>query len=553
MNCRFIFVVGGVISGLGKGITCASLALLLEEAGYSTTVIKADPYLNLDAGTMNPIVHGETFVTEDGLETDQDIGHYERFLNRNLQKANYMTAGQVFLSVIQNERRLEYNGECVEFVRHVPEEINKRLFYLAKKTKAEIIIVEIGGTVGDIQNILFLESIRQLKLRLRDMVLVIHVAYLPLPKTLGELKSKPVQQSVSFLLASGVQPDLIVTRAEKPIDKLRKEKIATFCNVYQEDIIDNPDLENVYQVPDYLSKQQLIKLVKQKLALKPKKKNLSLKKTWQGLVKKTKSQNPGPKIAIVGKYFQSGTYALEDAYVCVIEALRQAYYYHNFAPNYTWLSAQEIEEKGTGLLKGFAGIIVPQGWGSRGVEGKILAAKFARENKIPYLGLCFGMQMAVIEFARNVLKLKGANSTEVDPKTNFPVIDLMASQQENLKEQRYGGTIRLGAWPAKIRAKTKLEQAYRQFPNSHFALPIVQERHRHRYEFNNQYLAEFEKKGMITSANSPDGKLVEAVELQNHPFYLGVQFHPEYKSRPLAPHPIFLAFINVASKQTKVV
>jgi len=499
MNCRFIFVVGGVISGLGKGITCASLALLLEEAGYSTTVIKADPYLNLDAGTMNPIVHGETFVTEDGLETDQDIGHYERFLNRNLQKANYMTAGQVFLSVIQNERRLEYNGECVEFVRHVPEEINKRLFYLAKKTKAEIIIVEIGGTVGDIQNILFLESIRQLKLRLRDMVLVIHVAYLPLPKTLGELKSKPVQQSVSFLLASGVQPDLIVTRAEKPIDKLRKEKIATFCNVYQEDIIDNPDLENVYQVPDYLSKQQLIKLVKQKLALKPKKKNLSLKKTWQGLVKKTKSQNPGPKIAIVGKYFQSGTYALEDAYVCVIEALRQAYYYHNFAPNYTWLSAQEIEEKGTGLLKGFAGIIVPQGWGSRGVEGKILAAKFARENKIPYLGLCFGMQMAVIEFARNVLKLKGANSTEVDPKTNFPVIDLMASQQENLKEQRYGGTIRLGAWSAKIRAKTKLEQAYRQFPNSHFALPIVQERHRHRYEFNNQYLAEFEKKGMITN------------------------------------------------------
>jgi CTP synthase len=553
MNCRFIFVVGGVISGLGKGITCASLALLLEEAGYSTTVIKADPYLNLDAGTMNPIVHGETFVTEDGLETDQDIGHYERFLNRNLQKANYMTAGQVFLSVIQNERRLEYNGECVEFVRHVPEEINKRLFYLAKKTKAEIIIVEIGGTVGDIQNILFLESIRQLKLRLRDKVLLIHVAYLPLPKTLGELKSKPVQQSVSFLLASGVQPDLIVTRAEKPIDKLRKEKIATFCNVYQEDIIDNPDLENVYQVPDYLSKQQLIKLVKQKLALKPKKKNLSLKKTWQGLVKKTKSQNPGPKIAIVGKYFQSGTYALEDAYVCVIEALRQAYYYHNFAPNYTWLSAQEIEEKGTGLLKGFAGIIVPQGWGSRGVEGKILAAKFARENKIPYLGLCFGMQMAVIEFARNVLKLKGANSTEVNPKTNFPVIDLMASQQENLKEQRYGGTIRLGAWPAKIRAKTKLEQAYRQFPNSHFALPIVQERHRHRYEFNNQYLAEFEKKGMITSANSPDGKLVEAVELQNHPFYLGVQFHPEYKSRPLAPHPIFLAFINVASKQTKVV
>ena len=547
MNCRFIFVVGGVISGLGKGITTASLALLLEQAGYSTTVIKADPYLNLDAGTMNPIIHGETFVTEDGLETDQDIGHYERFLNRSLTRLNYMTAGQVFLSVIENERQLKYKGECVEFVRHVPEEINKRLTKLASVTKAEVVIVEIGGTVGDIQNILFLESIRQLKLKLRNQVMVIHVAYLPLPKTLGELKSKPAQQSVSFLLASGVQPDLIVTRAEMPIDNLRKAKIATFCNVYEEDIIDNPDLEDVYQVPNYLLKQGLVTRVKQKLNLGTKKSQPELKKAWQKIVKQTKAQKLGPKIAIVGKYFQSGTYALEDSYVCVIEALKQAYYANGFKPNYTWINSQLIEKQGPDSLNDFAGIIVPQGWGSRGVEGKILAARFSREHQLPYLGLCFGMQMAVIEFARNVLGYKTANSTEVDANTKDPVIDLMISQQKVLKQRRYGGTIRLGAWPAKIKPKTKLEQAYKQFPNTHFVLPIVQERHRHRYEFNSKYLSEFEKNGMIASAKSPDGKLVEAIELLDHPFFVGVQYHPEYKSRPLSVHPLFLAFISKAA------
>lgn len=547
MNCRFVFVVGGVISGLGKGITTASLALLLEHAGYKTTVIKADPYLNLDAGTMNPIIHGETFVTEDGLETDQDIGHYERFLNRSLTRLNYMTAGQVFMTVIENERQLKYQGECVEFVRHVPEEINKRLEILAKETRAEVVIVEIGGTVGDIQNILFLESIRQLKLKLRHQVMVIHVAYLPLPKTLGELKSKPVQQSVSFLLASGVQPDLIVTRAEKPIDKLRKAKIATFCNVYEEDIIDNPDLEDVYQVPDYLVKQGFVKRVTQKLGLNHKPDQKQLAKQWQEFVKKTQNKTLGPKIAIVGKYFQSGTYALEDSYVCVIEALKQASYWQGFKPNYSWVNAQEIEQKGTDILQGFDGIIVPQGWGSRGVEGKILAAQYAREQRVPYLGLCFGMQMAVIEFARNVLHLKEANSTEVNPKTKYPVIDLMASQKENLKKLQFGGTIRLGAWPAKVKSGTLLEKAYQQFANSHFQLPTVMERHRHRYEFNTKYLAEFESQGLIASAKSPDNKLVEAIELKNHPFFVGVQYHPEYKSRPLAPHPLFLAFLLQAA------
>ena len=546
MSSNFIFVVGGVISGLGKGITSSSLALLLEQAGFKTTLIKADPYLNLDAGTMNPVIHGETFVTEDGLETDQDIGHYERFLNRSLSKLNYMTAGQVFLSVIENERHLKYKGECVEFVRHVPEEINKRLHKLAEATKADFVIIEIGGTVGDIQNILFLESIRQLKLAHRGQVLVIHVAYLPLPKNLGELKSKPVQQSVSLLLSSGVQPDIIVTRSEKPLDKPRKEKIAVFCNVYQNDIIDNPDLPSVFMVPEYLKKQGLIEAVLNKLNLPKKQANQTLVKNWKKFVGLAQSKKKGPSIAIVGKYFTSGNFALEDSYVCVIESIKQGYYYHGYGVNYHWINAEAIEKTGTDILKGYDGIIVPQGWGSRGVEGKIMAAKFARENKVPYLGLCFGMQMATIEFGRHKLGLSGANSTEVNSKTKYPVIHLMEHQTKHLIRGNYGGTIRLGAWPAKIRKGTKLEKAYVDYPNNNFKLPVVYERHRHRYEFNNTYQEMYEKAGFIAAATSPDDQLVEAIELKSHPFFIGVQYHPEYKSRPLAPHPLFLAFVKAA-------
>jgi len=551
MKPNFIFVVGGVISGLGKGITASSLALLLEQRGYKTTMIKADPYLNLDAGTMNPIIHGETFVTEDGLETDQDIGHYERFLNRSLTKLNYMTAGQVFLSVIENERQLKYQGECVEFVRHVPEEINKRLNRLATESKADFVIVEIGGTVGDIQNILFLESIRQLKLANRGRVVVVHVAYLPLPKNLGELKSKPVQQSVSLLLSTGVQPDIIVTRSEQPLDQMRKEKIAIFCNVYKEDIIDNPDLDSVYLVPEYLKKQGLDRQVLSKFNLPENKVNTELVKKWQHFAESTKSKQAGPRIGIVGKYFASGSFALEDSYVCVMEALRQAYFHFGFAPSYRWLNAEELERNGTDELKEFDGIIVPQGWGSRGVEGKIASAQFARENRIPYLGLCFGMQMATIEFARNVLNLKQANSTEVNPETPDPVIHLMEHQKKHLADANYGGTIRLGAWPAKIKTGTKLEKAYLEYPNENYSLPIVEERHRHRYEFNNDYKERLEKAGFMASATSPDGKLVEAIEITDHPFFVGVQYHPEYKARPLSPHPLFLAFLKAALEHAK--
>lgn len=546
---HYIFVTGGVISGLGKGVTSSSVALLLEEAGYKTTVIKADPYLNVDAGTMNPIIHGETFVTEDGLETDQDIGHYERFLNRNLTRLNYMTAGQVFLSVIENERQMKYKGECVEFVRHIPEEIINRLELLAKNTKAEVIVVEIGGTVGDIQNQLFLEAIRQMRLKDEYKIMVIHVVYLPLPKNLGELKTKPAQQSVTLLLASGVQPDIIITRSETEIDEIRKEKISVFCNVRKKDIFSNPDLKTVYKVPDYLRKQKIVERIVNKLNLPKRKENRNLKNSWEKFVSKLTTRKKSAKIGIVGKYFKSGEYALQDAYICVIESLQQAFYWHGIFPNIHWISAEDIEKKGPQGLKDFDGLIVPQGWGSRGAEGKIITVRYAREHKIPYLGLCFGMQMAAIEFARNVLGYSEANSTEIDKNTPHPVIHIMPDQTEYLQKKQYGGTIRLGAWPARIKENTKLWQIYEKYTNANYKLPVINERHRHRYEFNKKYKLEFEQNGVIFSAVSPDNKLVEAIELSNHPFFIGVQYHPEFKSRPLSPHPIFLGFLEAVIKR----
>ncbi len=541
----YLFVVGGVISGLGKGITTASIALLLQQSGYKVTVLKADPYLNLDAGTMNPIVHGETFVTEDGLETDQDIGHYERYLTRNLKKHNYMTAGQVFMSVIKNERELKYNGECVEFVRHVPEEIIRRLEFLGSETNAEIVIVEIGGTVGDIQNMLFLEAIRQLKLKDKNKVMVAHVVYLPLPKNIGELKTKPAQQSVSLLLSSGVQPDIIVTRSEKEVDELRKEKISIFCNVTKENIFSNPDLDSVYKVPDYLKQQKIVERIKSYFKLENRAEAIKLKDDWSLFLKKdSEVTSSKARIGIVAKYIDSGEFSLEDSYLCVVESFKHAFAYLGKAAEIVWISTEEIKSKGEEAFKNINGLVVPQGWGSRGVEEKIRAVKYARENKIPYLGLCFGMQMAVIEFARNVLGLKGANSTEVDSKTPYPVIDVMENQKQKIEKKQFGGTIRLGAWPAVITKNSLLWQLYEKYQNTNYQLPTVQERHRHRYEFNHQYLAEFEKNGMVVSAKSPNGELVEAIELTNHPFFVGVQYHPELKSRPLTPHPIFLGFVE---------
>ncbi|MFH0863708.1 MAG: CTP synthase [Candidatus Gottesmanbacteria bacterium] len=547
---KYIFISGGVISGLGKGITTASLALLLKSAGFKVAPIKADPYLNIDAGTMNPIVHGETFVTDDGMETDQDLGHYERFLNESLTKLNYMTLGQVCQTVINRERNLEYGGVCVEVAVHIPQEIIKRLRLLARKTEADIVLCEIGGTAGEFQNTMFLEASRQLKLQEPENVLNIHIAYLPTPPSLGELKSKPVQTSVHLLNEVGVQPDIIIGRAEKEIDSVRKQKIATFCNIKVEDIFSNPDVFSVYFIPEILKKQNILLTIFKKLNIKPKQKDLI---EWKKFTNKIKSAKSKINIAIVGKYFRSGEFSLEDSYVCVLESLKHACWWNGNIPNITWIDSLDLEKKGEKILQGFNGIIVPQGWGSRGIEGKILAAKFARENKIPYLGLCFGMQMAVIEFARNVCGLKDATTGETGIKTKNEVIHIMPDQAQYLKKHQYGGTIRLGAWPCKLIKGSKTAQCYEKYSQSPYNLipipyPLIYERHRHRYEFNNKYREMMEKKGLVISGVSPDGKLVEAVELTDHPFFIGTQFHPELKSRPLSPHPLFIEFIKACQK-----
>ncbi|OIO15399.1 CTP synthetase [Candidatus Gottesmanbacteria bacterium CG11_big_fil_rev_8_21_14_0_20_37_11] len=550
MPTKYIFISGGVISGLGKGITLASIALLLKSAGFKVAPIKADPYLNLDAGTMNPIIHGETFVTEDGLETDQDLGHYERFIDENLTRLNYMTAGQVYLSVIERERRLEYGGICVETIPHIPREIIKRLNTLAEKSKADFVILEIGGTVGEYQNAMFLEAAREMSLKIPNDVLNIHVAYLPLPPSLGELKSKPVQTSVQFLHTAGIRPDIIIGRAVKEIDNTRKEKISTFCSILIEDIFSNPDMESIYQVPEYLEKQGITDRILDKLDLSRRFKDI---RKWSNFVKKINSGKRKVKIGIVGKYFRSGDFSLEDSYVCVMEAVKQASWWNNVNPEITWIDSIDVEEKGAdNVLADFDGLIVPQGWGSRGIEGKILTAGFARQNKIPYLGLCFGMQLACIEFARNVCMLEDSNTEEAKPDCKNPIIHIMPNQKEYLENRQYGATMRLGAWPCVIKENSTIYKAYdkwtRNKTSTNYQLPKVQERHRHRFEFNNRYRQKFEQKGMVFSGISPDGQLVEAVEIPSHPFFVGTQFHPEFKARPMNPHPLFLEFIAASLK-----
>ncbi|MCL5797756.1 MAG: CTP synthase [Patescibacteria group bacterium] len=546
MPTKYIFVSGGVISGLGKGITAASIAILLKSAGFKVSPIKADPYLNLDAGTMNPIIHGETFVTEDGLETDQDLGHYERFIDENLTKLNYMTAGQVYLSVIERERRLEYEGVCVETIPHIPREIIRRLKALATKSKADFVILEIGGTVGEYQNAMFLEAARELALSNPKDVLNIHVAYLPLPPSLGELKSKPVQTSVQLMHMAGVTPDIIIGRAVKEVDRARKEKIATFCSIDINDVFSNPDLPTIYQVPEYLENQGITDRILDKLGLQRRSSDLS---KWHLFIQKILSSRKKLKIGIVGKYFRSGDFSLEDSYVCVIEAVKQASWWNGIEPEIIWIDSLDVEKKGEdAVLSGFDGLIVPQGWGSRGIEGKIKTASYARKHKIPYLGLCFGMQLAAIEFARNVCKLQEANTEEADPKTKNPVIHIMPNQKDYLAKRQYGGTMRLGAWPCVLKKGSLIYEAYNKWTklgvNTQYKLPEVEERHRHRYEFNNKYKKIFEKNGMVFSGVSPDGLLVEAIELSDHPFFVGTQFHPEFKARPLNPHPLFLEFIS---------
>jgi CTP synthase len=547
---KFIFVAGGVMSGIGKGVATASIGKILQSKGFKVTAIKIDPYINVDAGTMNPIEHGEIFVTDDGTECDQDVGNYERFLDENLTTDNYITTGRVYQSVINRERNLEYDGKCVEVVPHIPEEVILRINRVVRKTKADFILVEIGGTVGEYQNMLFLEAARMMRLRDPENVLFILVSYLPVPKKIGEMKTKPTQYAVRSLNMAGIQPDIIIARAPFPVDEPRKRKIGIFCNVREEDVISAPDIESIYEIPINFEKDNLGNLILKKFKIQPKKRrNL---KDWANLVKVIKTAKNPVKIAIVGKYFETGHFTLMDSYISIIEAVKHAAWFFKRRPEIFWLSAEKYEKTPTSLkeLKKFDGIIVPGGFGGRGVEGKIKAIEYCRKNKIPYLGLCLGMQLAVIEFARNVCGFKNANSTEFSPNCQVPVIDVMPEQKALLHEKKYGGTMRLGAYLCEIKPKTLSFRAYSPFrASSKGGKPFyTSERHRHRYELNNEFREVLEAKGMVIAGINPERDLVEIIEFKNHPFFVGTQFHPEFKSRPLKPHPLFKEFIRAAIK-----
>ena len=548
---KFIFVSGGVISGLGKGISTASLSLLLKSCGYKVAPLKADMYLNLDAGTMNPLEHGEVFVTDDGTETDEDLGHYERFLGQPLLgKVNYLTMGQIYDHVIRKERALGYAGKCVEGHVHVPEEILRRIKALAVEN--DVIVVEVGGTVGEYQNVLFFEAIRRLMQQSPKNTALVHVVYLPVPKFLGEMKSKPAQASVYELYKLGIQPDFLVCRSEIGIDTKRRKTISFNTGIPEENIISAPDLVSVYRVPLVFKEQKLHEKMQKRLGLRKRKLAFT---HWEAFVNKSdkiSKKGKSVKIAIAGKYFASGDYVLEDSYVCVVEAVKHACWKLGVNPLIQWFNIEDFEDNNkrkaleATVLSEYQGIIIPQGWGSRGVEGKIRAVEFARKNKIPFLGLCFGMQMAVIEYARNVLGLTKANTLEADPKTPDPVIYIMPDQERYLQEKKYGGTIRLGSWPCVVQKGSLLEQSYTKYSPKDITALTINERHRHRYEVNNAYKKRLTAAGILFSGTSPDGKLAEAVELakSEHPFFVGTQFHPEYKSSPLKPHPLFCAFIE---------
>ena len=536
---KFVFVAGGVMSGIGKGTATASLGLILKSKGFLVEPIKIDPYLNVDAGTMNPIEHGEVFVTKDGIETDQDIGIYERFLNQDLTKENYMTSGSVFFEVLRKERNFEFGGKCVETIPHVTNEIISRIENLAKLKKPDFVLVEIGGTVGEYQSALFLEAARQMKLKYPKRVIFILVSYLPIPEMLGEMKTKPTQTATRLLNEAGIQPNFILARAKVPLDEPRKEKLSLFCNVKKENIISAPDVQNLYEIPLNFEKEDFGNKVLKEFQIPPKKGNL---REWKELVEKIKDSKKELKIGICGKYFKSGSFVLIDAYISVVEAIKHACWYFKRKPKIQWIDAEEFEKnpKKVKELKNFAGILVPGGFGKRGIEGKIKAIEFCRKNKIPFLGLCLGMQLMAVEFARNVLGLKNANSTEFDPTTKYPVIDILPEQKALLKERKYGGTMRLGEQKCKIKKGTLAFLAYKK--------ELVFERHRHRFEFNNEFRELFEKKGIVFSGINPERNLVEIMELKGHPFFLGTQFHPEFKSRPVSPHSLFLSFIKASIK-----
>ncbi|OGZ70181.1 MAG: CTP synthase [Candidatus Staskawiczbacteria bacterium RIFCSPLOWO2_01_FULL_33_9] len=537
---RYIFVAGGVMSGIGKGIATASIGRILKSKGFKVTAIKIDPYINVDAGTMNPVEHGEVFVTDDGIECDQDVGNYERFLDENIYTDNYLTTGRVYQSVINKERNLEYGGKCVEVVPDIPNEVIATIKRAGKKVKADFILIEIGGTVGEYQNMLFLEAARMLKIAHPKDVLFILVSYMPVPETVGEMKTKPTQYAVRTLNSAGIQPDMILARATTTLDEPRKRKLSNFCNVDIQDIISAPDVKSIYEVPVNFEKENMGNRILKKFGLKSRTSDL---KEWEKLVKMINNSPLPVEIGIVGKYFESGHFTLMDSYISVIEAIKHSAFFFHRKAKITWISAEDFEKnpKTLSILKKFDGIIVPGGFGNRGVEGKIKVIEYCRKNKIPFLGLCLGMQLAVIEFSRNACGLKDATSAEFKKSSKNLVIDVMLEQKVLLKEKRYGGTMRLGAYNCKLKPGTKSYKAY--------AKPNISERHRHRYELNNKYRETLEKNGMQMAGLNPEKDLVEIIEVPSHPFFVATQFHPEFKSRPLKPHPLFKEFIKVAIKK----
>ncbi|MFH0856876.1 MAG: CTP synthase [bacterium] len=541
---KYIFVVGGVMSSVGKGVAAASIGKIIQSKGYRVANIKCDMYVNLDAGTIRPAEHGEVFVGEDGVEADQDLGNYERFTDQICTLDNYLTTGQVYQEVIKRERNLEYGGEDVEVVPDIPNEIIRRIKACQKKNKSEITIIELGGTVGEYQVLLFLEAARMMKMKNPKDVYFILVSYLPTPGLLGEQKSKPTQYAIRTLNSAGIMPDFILCRATKPVSDSIKNTISTVCSLPKEHIISAPDVYSIYDVPVNFEKENFGEVVLKTMGLKARTKDL---REWTAFSNKIKSIDREIKIGIVGKYFNFKS--CRDTYLSVIESIYHASWHNSLKPEIIWIDSEEFEKDTKKLreLENVDGIIVPGGFGKRGTEGMIMAADYARKKQIPYFGLCLGMQILTIACARHALKTNDANSTELNPKTKYPVISTMKDQMKNIKEKNYGGTMRLGACPCEIKEGTLAHKAYFKNSSSGKGNNIISERHRHRYEFNNEYLEILEKSGLSVTGINPERNLAEIVEVKDHPWMLGVQFHPEFKSRPLSPHPLFRDFIKATA------
>ncbi len=543
-NTKYIFVVGGVMSGIGKGIAASSIARIFKSKGFKTTALKIDPYINVDAGTMNPTEHGEVFVLDDGYETDQDMGNYERFLDQDIPEVNYMTTGRVYQEVIRRERNLEYKGKNVQVVPDVPLEVIKRIEAAAAKAEAEVVVIEVGGTLGEYENILFLEAARMLKQKYPHDVSIVMLSYLPVPGSIGEMKTKPTQHASRELNSAGLQADIILARAPVALDEKRKEKIATFCNVLPERVISAPDVESIYDVPLNFEKDGLGDALSDILGLPKRTTDFS---EWTAFLEKMRGAKTLLPIAVVGKYFNSGDFVLSDVYISVLEALKTAGYHNGVKVQISYLSSQDFETGKAPLtdLDKYAGVLIPGGFGETGIEGKIKVIEYVREHKIPYFGLCYGMQLAVVEYARHMANLPDAHTTEINPNTPTPVIAVMESQKENVAQNKLGGTMRLGGYPCLLKDGTIAREAY--------GASQIRERHRHRYEVNPKYVKQIEDAGLVFSGTLPDGSLMEIAELPKtvHPFFLGTQFHPELLSRPLHSHPLFLAFVKAAKENKK--